>query len=366
MKVGFIGLGNVGSKLSQSLLRNGFEMVVRDLDRPAAQPLLDGGAGWADTNRELAEACDLIITCLPSPAAVRSVMEGEAGVLEGLGPGTIWLEMSTTDEGRGAASRRAGTAYRRPPNGRTRFGRMPPGGHRQHLHLRWGPSGRISSGPSRCSMPWAAGYSTWVGLGSASILKVVTNYLASVHLVALGEALMVARRSGMDLNTTYEAIRISSGNSFVHETESQVILNGSYNINFTMDLVVKDMSLFQQLADRQGTPLEISPLVLDIFRRGEEVYGPRGLVTRHSPLPRRRLRRPTASAGLPRGDSRHRTRTTRIRGDSALATLAARIPKPLASVVRRAFPAGVHFGQAGVGQLHVIRIDVVAPRPGGW
>ena len=106
-------------------------------------------------------------------------------------------------------------------------------------------------------------------------MKVVTNYLASVHLVALGEALMVARRSGMDLNTTYEAIRISSGNSFVHETESQVILNGSYNINFTMDLVVKDMSLFQQLADQQGTPLELSPLVLDIFRRGEQVYGSR-------------------------------------------------------------------------------------------
>ena len=73
-------------------------------------------------------------------------------------------------------------------------------------------------------------------LGSASVLKVVTNYLASVHLVALGEALMVAKQAGMDLNTTYEAIRISSGNSFVHETESQVILNGSYNINFTKDM----------------------------------------------------------------------------------------------------------------------------------
>ena len=89
MKVGFIGLGNVGSKLSKSLLRNGFEMVVRDLDRAAAQPLLDGGAGWADTDLELAEACDLVITCLPSPAAVRSVMEGPDGVLEGLGTGKI-------------------------------------------------------------------------------------------------------------------------------------------------------------------------------------------------------------------------------------------------------------------------------------
>ena len=95
-------------------------------------------------------------------------------------------------------------------------------------------------------------------LGSASILKVVTNYLASVHLVSLGEALTVARQSGMDMATTYEAIRISSGNSFVHETESQVILNGSYNINFTMDLVLKDMSLFESVAERADVPLELS------------------------------------------------------------------------------------------------------------
>ncbi len=274
MKVGFIGLGNVGSKLSKSLLRNGFEMVVRDLDRTAAQPLLDSGAGWADTNRELAEACDLVITCLPSPAAVRSVMEGPDGVLDGLGNGTIWLEMSTTDE---AEVRRLGelVAGR---GARPMDGPVSGGCHRA-------ATGNISIfvGAEREDFERALPVLTTMGrrilhvggLGSASVLKVVTNYLASVHLVALGEALMVARRSGMDLNTAYEAIRISSGNSFVHETESQVILNGSYNINFTMDLVVKDMSLFQQLADQQDTPLEISPLVLDIFRRGEQVYGSR-------------------------------------------------------------------------------------------
>ncbi len=112
-------------------------------------------------------------------------------------------------------------------------------------------------------------------LGSASVLKVVTNYLASVHLVAIGEGMMVAKQAGMDLGTTFEAIRISSGNSFVHETESQVILNGSRNINFTLDLVVKDMSLFDGLARRLEVPLEISPLVLDIFKDGQERYGPR-------------------------------------------------------------------------------------------
>ena len=107
------------------------------------------------------------------------------------------------------------------------------------------------------------------------MLKVVTNYLASANLVSLAEALTTAAVAGMDLATTYEAIRISSGNSFVHETESQVILNGSRDINFTMDLVVKDTSLFDDLATRNGVPLELSPLVAGIFKDGLTRYGAR-------------------------------------------------------------------------------------------
>jgi 3-hydroxyisobutyrate dehydrogenase len=114
-------------------------------------------------------------------------------------------------------------------------------------------------------------------IGSASQLKVLTNYLATVHLAALAEALTVAAVAGLDLATTYEAIRISSGNSFVHETESQVILNGSRDINFTMDLVIKDVGLFDALARAHHVPLEISPLVLGIFREGARRYGPREL-----------------------------------------------------------------------------------------
>ncbi|TLZ39290.1 MAG: NAD(P)-dependent oxidoreductase, partial [Gammaproteobacteria bacterium] len=101
--------------------------------------------------------------------------------------------------------------------------------------------------------------------------------LCTVHLAALAEALTVAKVSGLDLNTTYEGIRISSGNSFVHETESQVILNGSRDINFTMDLVIKDVGLFDELARAHGVPLELSPLVLGVFRDGARRYGEREL-----------------------------------------------------------------------------------------
>jgi 3-hydroxyisobutyrate dehydrogenase len=274
MRIGFIGLGNVGAKLAGSLQRNGFDLIVRDLDRSAAEELLAAGAAWAESPAELARSADLIITCLPSPAIVSEVMEAEDGVIAGLGPGKTWLEMSTTDE----SEVRRLAALVEAVGAVPLDGPVSGGCHRA-------ATGNISIfvGGDRAAFEAALPAFTVMGrrilhtgpLGSASVLKVVTNYLCSVHLVALGEAMMVASKAGMDLATTYEAIRISSGNSFVHETESQVILNGSYNINFTMDLVVKDMSLFDGLANRLEVPLEVSPMVLDIFKDGQARYGER-------------------------------------------------------------------------------------------
>ncbi|MDE0918686.1 MAG: NAD(P)-dependent oxidoreductase [Arenicellales bacterium] len=274
MRVGFIGLGNVGGKLAGSLLRNGFELTVRDLDVGVAQPLLSLGAKWADSAAVVAGESDLVITCLPSPAISAGVMEAADGVLVGLSAGKIWVEMSTTDE---SEVRRLGDKVRA-LGGAPMDCPVSGGCHRA-------ATGNISifAGGERETfervLPVLAAMGRQIlhtgPLGSASVLKVVTNYLASVHLVALGEAMMTAKKSGLDLATTYEGIRISSGNSFVHETESQVILNGSRNINFTMDLVVKDMGIFQDLADRAAIPLEVSPRVLQLFRQAKSRLGER-------------------------------------------------------------------------------------------
>jgi len=273
MKVGFIGLGKVGDKLAGSLIQNGFELIVRDLDRVRAQPHLDKGARWADSPKQLAEATEMIITCLPSPAVSAKVMEARDGVLQGLAAGKIWAEMSTTDE---AEVKRLGAKVRE-------LGAVPMdcpvsgGCHRA-------ATGNISIfvGCERETFERVLPVIKAMGrqilhtgpLGTASVLKVVTNYLATANLVTLCEALVTSKMAGLDLRTAYEAIRISSGNSFVHETEGQVILNGSRNINFTMDLVVKDMSLFQAVAQRAGVPLEVAPLMLHIFENGLTRYGP--------------------------------------------------------------------------------------------
>ena len=274
MRIGFIGLGNVGGKLAGSLLRNGYDLTVRDLDRETARQFLDDGADWADSPREMAEACDVVVTCLPSPAACSTVMEADDGILAGLSEGKVWMEMSTTDE---AEVRRMGELVR--ATGAQPVDCPVSGG----CHRAATGNIAIFAGCEREAFDRILPVLTTMGrrvlhtgpLGSASVLKVLTNYLASANLASIAEALVTATAAGMDLNTTYEAIRISSGNSFVHETEGQVILNGSRDINFTMDLVVKDVGLFDALARKLDVPLELSPLLVKVFEAGRERYGDR-------------------------------------------------------------------------------------------
>jgi len=275
-KVGFIGLGNVGGKLSGSLLRNGIDLTVRDLDKSIAQPFLEQGARWGESPKAMAEQVDILVTCLPNPAASAAVLEAEDGALAGLSQGKIWAEMSTTDE---AEVLRLGEKVKA-------VGAQPVdcpvsgGCHRA-------ATGNIAifAGCERATFEDMLPMLTTMGrrvlhtgpLGSASVLKVVTNYLATANLLSLSEALTTAKVAGMDLATAYEAIRISSGNSFVHETESQVILNGSRDISFTMDLVCKDIGLFHEVAKRGNLDLDLAPLLVDIFEEAQQKYGPREL-----------------------------------------------------------------------------------------
>ena len=274
MRIGFIGLGNVGGKLAGSLIRNNFKLTVFDLDKEIMNNFKSKGANTSKNPKELAEAVDVVITCLPSPDACRQVMESDDGVIAGLSKDKIWLEMSTTDE-----------------NDVKRMGKLV--NEKKAIAL----DGPVSGGCHRAAtgniaifvggdrvafekiLPILSAMGEKIlhtgGLGSATVLKVITNYLASAHLVALGEAWTVAKKSNLDLEKTFKGIMVSSGNSFVHETESQVILNGSYNINFTMDLVLKDTSLFNNLAKKLNASLELSPLIVKTFKDGLEKYGPR-------------------------------------------------------------------------------------------
>lgn len=271
MKVGFIGLGNVGGKLAGSLLRNGVDLVVHDLNPALVADFEARGAAAGGSPEAVMQNCDTVITCLPSPAASDATLRA---MLPHAGPGKTWIEMSTTDAEEvkrlGNLVIAAGASAADCP--------VSGGCHRAD-------TGNISiyAGCDRATFDRVLPLLTLMGrrvlhtgdLGSASVLKVMTNYLATANLLSVCEALTVMKAAGMDLATTYEAISISSGTSFVHETESQLILSGARDVNFTMDLVQKDIGLFQKLAEAHEVPLEISPLVIDIMTDGQNRYGER-------------------------------------------------------------------------------------------
>ena len=272
MRYGFVGLGSLGAKLAASLRRGRFDLVVHDIDPKAADPLLAAGASWADTPLALAAQVEAVVTCLPSPAVSERVLTGPEGLLAGLKPGATWIEMSTLDSDTiqrlaAVAAEKGVFTLEAPVTGgvhKAAAGEVAVivGGetavverHRAALEAMGGPI--FHMGP----------------LGSASVMKVITNMLAVIHLVAAGEALMLARRGGLDLAQAYHVIEASSGNSFVHETESQLVLNGSYNVGFTMELACKDLGFAMSLGRELGVPLDLAAITAQTFIRAREAYG---------------------------------------------------------------------------------------------
>jgi len=272
MRYAFIGLGNLGSHLAASLIRGGFAVTVHDLDRKAAERHVALGATWAASPAEAAAASDAVITCLPSPKASTAVLTGDEGVLAGLKSGGTWIEMSTNDKAEieriAALAAAKGIATLEAP--------VTGGVHRAaagEIAVLVGGEKTVFEA-HRPALQAMGGEIFHMGpLGSAAVIKVITNMLAFIHLVAAGEALMLAKRGGLDLAQAFAAIKASSGNSFVHETESQVILNGSYNIGFTMDLACKDLGFALEFGRIFRVPRELASLTGQTFIRAREQFG---------------------------------------------------------------------------------------------
>ena len=272
MRYGFIGLGNLGGHLAMSLARKGFALTVHDRERGSAANLLSAGATWADDPAAVAAASDAVITCLPSPAVSREVLSGKRGILDGLAKGGTWIEMSTL--GRDDILKLAAVAAER---GIGMLECPVTGG----VHL--AATGKITvlAGGDAALLDRHRPALQAMGdrlfhmgpLGSAAVIKVITNMLAFIHLQADVEALMLARRAGLDLGQAWHAISASSGTSFVHETEGQLILNGSYDIAFTMDLALKDLGFAMGFGREFGVPLELAGLTEQIFVRGKAALG---------------------------------------------------------------------------------------------
>lgn len=269
MKYGYIGLGNLGGHLAASLIRKGFDVVVYDRDTTLSDRHRAMGAKVATSAADLAGQVDHVFTCLPSPAVSEAVL---AEVLTTLKPGSTWIENSTL--GRDDIIRLGGLAAE---SGVNLLESPVTGG----VHLAARGEITVLVGGDKALFDLHKPALESIGnkifhmgpLGSAAVIKVITNMLAFIHLVADGEALMLAKRGGLDLKTAWEAITASSGTSFVHETEGQLILNGSYDIAFTMDLALKDLGFAMGFGREFGVPLDLAGLTAQTFLKGKAAYG---------------------------------------------------------------------------------------------
>ncbi len=271
-KIGFIGLGSLGEGLCNSLVTAGYPVTVNDLNKSLATRLLAAGATWADSAADACKDADVVITALPSPAISRKVVEGAGGVFDNLKSGGTWIEMSTTDMEdllrlSDVAKSKGIKVLECPVTG--------------GVHLANSGEITVLVGGEEATFKGVEDILKTIGgeiiymgkMGNASVVKVVTNMLAFIHLIAAGEAMMLPAKYGVDPDATYRAIRASSGNSFVHETESKLVLSGSYNVKFTMDLACKDLGLVNGIAEKLGVPLELGSMAQQIFRRARGLMG---------------------------------------------------------------------------------------------
>ena len=265
MNYGYIGLGNLGAACAGCLVKGGFQVTVYDLNPALTVP----GASRAPSAEACAAGADHVITCLPSPAVSERVLKN---ILPHMKKTASWVEMSTL--GRDEVLNLAAIAA----DHGIRMMELPVTGG---VHL--AAQGRITmlAGGDRDlydthykAMQAMGDRIFHIGpLGSASIIKVITNMLAFIHLKATSEALMLAKRGGLDLAQAWAAIQASSGNSFVHETEGALILNGSYDVAFNIDLALKDLGFALGFGREFGVPLDLAAMTQQTYVAAKAAYG---------------------------------------------------------------------------------------------
>jgi 3-hydroxyisobutyrate dehydrogenase len=269
MHYGYIGLGNLGANCAACLIKAGFKVTVFDLNASLAERLVAMGATLAPSAEAAAAAADHVITCLPSPSVSERVLRA---ILPKMKPGASWIEMSTLGRDEVLALSEVAAAAG------IEMMELPVTGG---VHL--AAQGKITmlAGGSKAMFELHRGAMEAMGdrifhmgpLGSSSIIKVITNMLAFIHLKATGEALMLAKRGGLDLGQAWHAIQASSGNSFVHETEGALILNGSYDIAFNVDLALKDLGFALGFGKEFGVPLDLASATNQTYIAARAAYG---------------------------------------------------------------------------------------------
>ena len=274
-RVGFIGLGNMGSGMTRNLQKAGFDLVVNDIRRESADQLVADGAEWAATPAEVAAATDMVITMLPTPRNVETVVNGPAGILAGIADGGTWVDMSTSvpevaQRVRAENPQRNLRILDAPVSGMsvgaaTGMLQIFVGGEEADV-ARLRPVFEAMGDPERILHVGAA--------GAGYTVKLMINQLWFSHLVATAEVLAIGVKAGVDLAVLRNSLIASPANSnFVQNDVLSILDHGDYDEGFAIALACKDLGLSIDLARSVGAPSELSALVEQIYRRARAQYG---------------------------------------------------------------------------------------------
>jgi glutamate-1-semialdehyde 2,1-aminomutase len=271
-KICFVGLGNMGNPMAANLLKAGYQLDVYDLSKTKAENLLSLGATWVIDLKEAIAGASVIITSLPGPPEVRKVMLGDQGIVFAMTAGKTIIDTSTSsvelaEEIQAEASKRNFNYLEAPITNAVDGATL-------------GELAFFIGGNEECYLNHRSIFDVlgtdifYVGKhGNGNITKLITNLLWFVNAAAIGEGLMLGAKASIPLETVWEAIKSSAGNSWVVEHDVPSIFAGHYDPSFSLGLCCKDLGLVSDIADKQGVELSMGAMAKQIFENAKEKYG---------------------------------------------------------------------------------------------
>ncbi|MFK7731511.1 MAG: NAD(P)-dependent oxidoreductase [Pseudomonadales bacterium] len=271
MRIGFIGLGTMGAAASLNLIRGGHQLTVCDLDQARAEPHLALGATWADSPREAAINTDVVFTMVFGPKQIEQVVRGLNGLIESLGEGQVWVDMTTShpELSRNLAADVNATgaqAIDAPVTGAV-------DGARSGNMTQFAGGDEATVERLRPMMELMGPVHFMGENGSGAITKLASNQLWAIHATAMGEALVMATKSGVDLSRAWNALKIGASESWCLHHDAPSVFAGHYDPSFTLDLCQKDLSLIVEACDSANTEAPVTRLVKQRFDQARETYG---------------------------------------------------------------------------------------------
>lgn len=269
MKIGFIGLGIMGKPMAKNLLKAGYELNICDINKDAVADVAAAGAAAYDTPRETAAESDIILTMLPNSPHVKTVIEGKDGVLEGMKPGTILVDMSSIDpnvsiELEKEVAAAGGEMLDAPVSGGE------PKAVDATLSFMCGGKQEVFDRVKPILEKMGSSIVLVGPVGSGNMTKLANQIIVAVNIAALSEALVLATKSGVNPENVYKAIRGGLAGSTVMDAKAPMMLDRNFDPGFRIELHIKDLTNAQNASKAVGMELPMTDRVLEMMKKLQE------------------------------------------------------------------------------------------------